>query len=177
MSDQFIGEIRIVANNFAPVGWAFCDGQLLLISQNTALFSLLGTTYGGNGVTNFALPDLRDRAPIQAGQGPGLSPYSLGEIGGVSAVTLGQAQMPMHGHLAACDPAAGTTQSAAGSVWAASAAGRASPPYYSNAATNLTAMSGAAIAPTGGNQPHNNRSPYLGVQFIIALAGTYPSRG
>jgi microcystin-dependent protein len=177
MSDQFIGEIRIVPFTFAPVGWAFCDGQLLPISQNTALFSLLGVTYGGDGKTNFALPDLRDRTPIQAGQGPGLSGYSLGEMGGASAVTLLQTQMPLHGHAVACDPAGGTTQSAAGGVWAASAAGRASPPYYSNAATNLTPMSGAAVAPTGGNQPHNNRSPYLGLNFIIALTGIYPPRG
>ena len=177
MADQFLGEIRITPYNFAPLGWAFCNGQLLQISQNTALFSLFGTTYGGNGQTTFGLPNLQNSAPIQQGQGPGLSSYDLGQTGGESAVTLTQAELPTHVHAVACDPAGGTQQGAAGGVWAASGAGRASPPYYSVDATKLTPMSPAAIAPTGGSQPHNNRSPHLGLNFIVAIQGIYPSRG
>ena len=177
MADQFLGEIRITPYNFAPKGWAFCNGQHLQIIQNTALFSLLGTSYGGNGQTTFGLPNLQNSAPIQQGQGPGLSSYDLGQTGGASTVTLTQAEMPTHAHAVACDPAAGSQQGAAGGVWAASAAGRASPPYYSVAATGLIPMSPAAITLTGGSQPHNNRSPHLGLNFIIAVEGVYPARG
>jgi microcystin-dependent protein len=177
MAEAFIGEIRITPYNFAPVGWALCNGQILSISANTALYSLFGTTYGGNGTTTFGLPNLQNSAPIQQGQGPGLSPYDLGQTGGESTVTLTQAEMANHVHAVACDPAAGSQQGAAGGVWAASAAGRASPPYYAVAATSPTPMNPAAIALTGGSQPHNNRSPYLGLNFIVALQGIYPARG
>ena len=177
MADTYVGEIRSVAFSFAPVGWALCNGQLMNISQNTALFSLLGTTYGGDGRTTFALPDLQNRTPIQQGQGPGLSQYNLGEVGGVSTVTLFQTEIPGHSHAVACDTAGGTQQGAASGVWAASGAGRATPPYYSTDATHTTQMAPAAISGAGQGVPHNNRSPYLGVNFIIAVAGIYPPRG
>jgi microcystin-dependent protein len=176
MAEAYVGEIRMVGFNFAPIGWALCNGQILPISQNTALFSLLGTTYGGNGTTTFALPDLQNRTPIHKGQGPGLSPYSLGESGGASTVTLQQSQLSAHAHAVSCDPAIGTQQDAAGAVWASSGAGRTPPAYYANAVSNLVAMSPSAIAVAGGRLPHNNRSPYLGVTFIIALQGIYPPR-
>jgi microcystin-dependent protein len=177
MGDQYLGEIRAVPYNFAPKGWALCNGQLLQIPQNTALFSILGTSYGGDGRTTFALPNLQNRTPIQTGQGPGLSSYSLGAMGGASTVSLTQAEMSPHAHALACDPAGGTQQGAAGGVWAASGAGRATPPYYATDATKLTPMSPAAVGFTGAGQPHNNRSPYLGLTFIIAVEGIYPPRG
>jgi len=177
MSDPFIGEIRIFAGNFAPRGWALCNGQLLPISQNTALFSLLGTTYGGDGRTNFALPNLQSRAPLHPGQGPGLSDRQLGEMGGQENVTLLTTQMPSHTHGVRCSSAIGDQTTPGGNVWAAGA-GRRGQAFYANApGTNPPAMSAAAIGVAGGDQPHNNLPPYLTLTFIIALQGIFPPRG
>lgn len=173
--DPFIGEIALIPYNFAPQGWAFCDGQLLSIAQNTALFSLLGTTYGGNGQTTFALPDLRGRVPLHtggSGAGPGLSSYNLGEQGGVEAITLLASQMPSHNHLVNASSANGTSDSPASAVMGKNASGV---PQYSGAAPNAT-MAAAAIAAAGGGQPHENRPPYLGLNYVIALQGIFPSR-
>lgn len=169
--DSYIGEIRIFGGNFAPRDWAFCNGQLLPISQNTALFSILGTTYGGDGISNFALPDLRGRAPIHQGNGPGLTPRSLGEVGGASSVTLIESEMPNHNHAPRSQSTANKT-SPIGNVWA-NTDGRGSPFVYSDSQPN-TQMNPQAIQPTGGSQAHNNMQPYLGLNFIISLTGTYP---
>ncbi len=173
--DPFLGEIIMFGGNFAPRGWALCDGQLLPISQNSALFSILGTTYGGDGRTTFALPDLRGRAPMHAGSGPGLSTRQLGQKGGAEEVTLTAAQMPSHTHQARCDKTvgAGHTNVAEGSVWA-NDAGAASATYSTNAPD--ADMATNALNATGGNQAHNNMQPFLAVNFIIALQGTFPSR-
>ena len=169
MSVPFVAEIRIFAGNFAPSGWAFCNGQLLPLSQNTALFSLLGTTYGGNGKSNFALPDLRGRVPMHPGQGPGLGLYDLGESGGAATVTLTQAQMPAHNHAwrTAEDPADLQAPGANRSMTRSSINAYAPPPAD-------TDLAPAMLASQGGSQPHNNRHPYLGLNFIIALQGVYP---
>lgn len=179
MSNPFLAEIRIFAGNFAPVGWAQCSGQLLPISQNTALFSLLGTTYGGDGRSNFALPNLQGAAPMQAGQGPGLSLRDLGETGGEQTVTLTQSEMPSHTHSFNCATDRGTTTAAANNYLAAGAAG---PPnredkafLYSKNAANAQ-MSASALSISGSNVPHNNMMPYLVITFIIALQGVYPPR-
>lgn len=180
MSDQFIGEIRMFAGNFAPVGWAFCDGQLMAISQNTALFSLLGTTYGGNGTTTFALPNLHGAAPMAPGQGPGLSNHDLGETGGTTTVTLTAPENAMHSHALQ----GSTAQASSGAPQAAVyALGRVSTPVgplwpYSSQAPDTLLNPGAILpaGPVGGNQPHNNLMPYLAVYFIIALTGMYPPR-
>jgi microcystin-dependent protein len=170
--DQWIGEIALVGFNFEPQGWAFCNGQLLAISQNTALFSLLGTTYGGNGTTNFALPDLRGRVPLHFGQGPGLSLYNLGQAGGVEAIALTMNQMPAHNHLVNASAANGTSDTPTNAIPGKNASGV---PDYSSAAPN-TQMAPGAIAPAGANQPHENRPPYLALNFVIALQGIFPSR-
>ncbi|MBA4175050.1 MAG: phage tail protein [Leptothrix sp. (in: Bacteria)] len=171
MSEPFIGEVRVFAGSFAPRNWAFCDGQLLPIAQNQALFSILGTTYGGDGRTNFALPDLRGRMPTHAGQGPGLTPHTLGERSGQPAVTLTAAQMPSHTHtLRAADGGATTGTPGPGVAMAATAGAK----VY-RAASNLVATA-APLASTGGAQAHENRQPFLGVNFIIALFGIFPSR-
>lgn len=168
MSDPFIAEIKLFAGNFAPRGWAFCNGQILSIAQNTALFSLLGTTYGGNGQTTFALPDLRSRVPVHPGQGPGLSNVVLGQAAGSETVTLLQTQMPQHGHLvAASNGSAGASRPANNFV---SAGGS-----YANASDGTT-MNPGMVQGAGGGQPHENRQPYLGLNFIIALEGIFPSR-
>jgi microcystin-dependent protein len=171
MSDRFVGEIRIVGFSFAPTGWAHCNGQLLPLSQNTALFSLLGTIYGGNGKSNFALPDFQGRAPIQHGQGPGLSDYSIGESGGAGSVTLLASQMPSHQHPYRASDNVGERNNPAGNLYAVPDSGRifATP-------SNLTAMSPSALAQSGGGQPHNNMPPYLTLSFIIALQGVFPPR-
>lgn len=174
MSDPFVGEIRMFAGNFAPRGWAFCNGQILSIAQNTALFSLLGTTYGGNGQTTFALPDLQNRSPMHLGQGPGLTSRDLGEIGGNTTVTLIASEMPAHAHQPQADASASGQMSPAGATWGAGGRGR--PAAYAANSNPGAALSPQALAPTGGSQPHNNRSPYLGVSFIIALQGVFPSR-
>lgn len=175
MSQPFIAEIRLFGGNFAPRGWAFCQGQILSISQNTALFALIGTIYGGNGTTNFALPNLQNRIVIGSGNGPGLTPRQLGEFGGVATVTLLASQMPQHMHSAMASTAAGTQTDPTGAVWAASVGGRTPPPLYATTAPN-TPMSPAAIGVTGGGQPHNNLQPVLGLNYIIALQGIFPSR-
>lgn len=175
MTDQFVAEIRIFSGNFAPVGWAFCDGQILPISQNTALFSLLGTTYGGNGTSNFALPNLQGIAPLQAGQGPGLSLYDLGETGGAEAVTLLATEMPGHAHVAAASTAVGGQTTPGGAVPAIPGISRGALAYATG--TPNTTLAAQALGNAGGNQPHNNMPPYLVLSFIIALQGIYPSRG
>ena len=171
MSEPFVGEIRTFAGNFAPVGWAFCYGQLIPISQNTALFSLLGTTYGGDGRTNFALPDLRGRAPMHAGSGPGLTPRSLGESGGAETVTVTPAQAPAHSHAFRASSGGANSADPSGNVLANAGAKA----LYAAGAAD-TPMSAGAVAPAGGEQPHNNLMPYLAVSFIIALQGIFPSR-
>lgn len=170
MADAFVGEIRAVGFNFAPTGWAFCDGQLLPIAQNTALFSLLGTMYGGNGVTTFALPNLQDRSPIHQGQGPGLTPRQVGEAGGQAAVALIESELPTHGHQVQADTGAGSVDVPTGKVWAATSC-----PTYSPDSPDTT-MSPSAISVAGDGLPHNNRQPYLGLNFIIALQGIFPPR-
>ncbi|WP_406665697.1 phage tail protein [Gallaecimonas sp. GXIMD1310] len=174
--DSYIGEIRIFAGNFAPRDWALCDGQLLPISQNTALFSLLGTTYGGNGTSNFALPDLRGQAPMHWGNGPGLTPRVLGERAGTETVTLIESEMPGHNHLAHAVNAPGTESSPEAAYWAQSALGRQPPGLYGGG-TDKTTMSPQALGVTGGGQPHNNMQPYQALNFIICLqGGEYPPR-
>jgi microcystin-dependent protein len=165
MATPFIAQITLFAGNFAPRGWAFCDGQILSISQNTALFSILGTTYGGNGQTTFALPDLRGRVPIQPRQGPGLSFRNLGEVGGQEAHHLTTSELPPHSHPAGASNNSQTTNRPGGAVPARGG------PY---AASANTTMGGAT--PTGGDQPHNTMQPYLGLNFIIAIEGIFPSR-
>lgn len=174
-TSPFVAEIRLFGGNFAPRGWAFCAGQILAIQQNTALFSLLGTTYGGNGTSTFGLPNLRDRIAIGAGQGPGLSPRSIGETGGVSSVTLATTQMPQHTHAPQGSASAGTSADPGNAVWAANVGGRTPPPLYANTAPG-TAMATAALAQAGGNQSHENLQPVLGMNYIIALQGLYPAR-
>ncbi len=171
MSDPFIGEIRMFAGNFAPRGWAFCNGQLMPISQNTALFSLLGTTYGGDGRSTFALPDLRGRVPLHAGQGSGLSDYPLGSRGGSEQVALTTEQLPAHSHALLASDAEGNQRSPANHTLATPEESL----LYS-AAEPTVAMAKDAIAPTGSNQPHENRQPYLAVNYIIALFGLFPTR-
>ncbi len=174
MADPFIAEIRMFAGNFAPTGWAFCDGQLLPIRQNTALFSLLGTTYGGDGKSTFALPDLQGVTPIGHGQGPGLSDVLLGEHLGAATVGLTAEQIPSHTHTARGSTAYGTTGNPSGAVWAVSRQGRATEKLYGTG--NEVAMSPGALGATGDGVPHNNLPPYLVVSFIIALQGVFPER-
>jgi len=173
MSEPFIGEIRMVGFNFAPRGWALCNGQLLSIASNNALFSLLGTYYGGDGRTTFALPNLQGRVPMHYGSGAGLSPRLIGEAAGQESVSLTEAQLPAHTHKARASSLKGNTNSPVGRVWSKDA-GVQSATYTSNAAD--ADMAAGAIAPAGGGQPHNNMPPYLAVNFIIALQGIYPAR-
>lgn len=175
MADPFVGEIRIFAGNFAPRGWAFCDGQLLPVSQNTALFSILGNMYGGDGKTNFALPNLQGRAPMHQGAGPGLTPRTIGEFGGTSTVTLLESEIPSHTHQPQAYSGAAGSADPTNQVWAKAVAGRGSD-YLAYAATTSATMSAQAVVPAGGSQPHNNMQPYLGLSFIIALQGVYPAR-
>ena len=170
--EPILGEIRMFAGNFAPYGWAFCQGQLLPIAQNTALFSLLGTTYGGDGRTTFALPDLRGRAPIGFGQGPGLSYKDLGQQFGTETVTLTTAQMPAHSHTVNAVTSEGNQNLPTNSLPANT---KTLDKEYSDAASNTTMKSGM-IGITGSSQPVNISQPSLGVNFIIALQGIYPSR-
>ncbi|AYQ36305.1 phage tail protein [Runella sp. SP2] len=170
MMDPFVAEIRIFPFNFAPRGWAWCDGQLLPLSQNTALFSLLGTTYGGNGKSNFALPDLQGRAPMHPGQGPGLSLHDLGETGGSETVSLLESEIPSHSHTLRVVNDGGL-QSNPGGAYVARAG-----VYNSSPGGNFASMSVNAMAPAGGDQPHNNMMPYLTFYFNIALQGVFPPR-
>jgi microcystin-dependent protein len=173
MSNPFVAEIRMFAGNFAPKGWAFCDGQILPISQNTALFSLLGTTYGGDGKSTFALPDLQGRAPMHPGQGPGLSLHSLGEMSGSETVTLLQSEMPSHAHQEFGSNTQSTQQSPIGNFSSGSTQNKR---YAGVAVAPDTQMSQTVLGPTGGSQPHNNMPPYLVLNFIIALQGVFPPR-
>jgi microcystin-dependent protein len=176
MSEAFIGEIRMFAGNFPPRGWQFCQGQLLSIAQNTALFSILGTTYGGNGQTTFALPDLRGRYPMQPGQGPGLSPRTLGEQGGSETVTLISNQMPAHTHSLVASGALGDQAVPEGHYNAVVPDPNTQQPLNAYGTTPTTTMAPGAIGVAGGSQPHNNMSPFLCLNFIIAMEGIYPSR-
>jgi microcystin-dependent protein len=170
--DPFVAEIRIFPFNFAPKGWAFCDGQILPLSQNTALFSLLGTTYGGDGKSNFALPNMQGNAPMHPGQGPGLSLHDLGETSGSDTVTLLESEIPGHSHsllVDAADP--GEDRTVAGEALARAVGGN----LYA-LPTTVVAMSDSTLTPAGGDQPHNNMQPYLTLNFCIALQGVYPPR-
>lgn len=175
MADPFVAEIRIFPFNFAPKGWAWCDGQLLPLSQNTALFSLLGTTYGGDGKSNFALPDLQGNAPMHPGQGPGLSLHDLGETGGSQTVTLLESETPSHSHTLNALNVPGDSAAPGPSTSFARTIG--ATPYQTNTNSNLVAMAPQALAPAGGDQPHNNMQPYLTLYFNIALQGVFPPRG
>ncbi|HJT65250.1 MAG TPA: tail fiber protein [Pyrinomonadaceae bacterium] len=176
MADPFVAEIRIFPFNFAPKGWAFCAGQILPISQNTALFSLLGTTYGGDGKSTFALPNLQGSAPMHPGQGPGLSLHDLGESGGAPFITLITSEMPAHAHFVGRALAAnGDSQSPANSVWAQAAAGRGTAIIY-HEAPPTGKINVNSLTLTGGSQPHNNMQPYLTLNFCIALQGVFPAR-
>ena len=174
MADPFVAEIRIFPFNFAPKGWAWCDGQLLPISQNTALFSLLGTTYGGNGKSNFALPDLQGRAPMHPGQGPNLSLHDLGETGGSDTVTLLESEIPAHSHGLVASNEEGTQGSLTPGITLATSVGGTL--YQTTTNANLDSMNPAALQPAGGDQPHNNMMPYLTCYFCIALQGVFPPR-
>lgn len=174
MSEPFIAEIRIFAGSFAPRGWAFCNGQLLPVSQNTALFSLIGTTYGGDGRTTTALPDLQGRAPMHPGRGPGLTARRLGQRGGVEAVTLTEAQMPNHKHTAQSFPSPGNRPGPQGNSYATVIG--ATPYIGGSPPPNLTALSPQALQSAGGGRAHDNLQPFLAINFIIALVGLYPSR-
>lgn len=169
MADPFVAEIRIFPFNFAPTGWAFCNGQLISISQNTALFALLGTVYGGDGKSTFALPDLEGRAPMHPGQGQGLSLRDLGETSGAEAITLLQSEIPVHTHsLVAVNTTSLSTNPT--NNFPAKAT------MYSKTATNLVNMAPQALAPAGGSLPHNNMQPYLTLNFCIAMQGVFPQR-
>ncbi len=172
--DPFVAEIRIFPFNFAPKGWAFCDGQILPLSQNTALFSLLGTTYGGDGKSNFALPNMQGNAPMHPGQGPGLSLHDLGETGGSDTVSLLESEIPSHLHTMMAFTGLGNRLVPGGNSISRETgantfiAATANPPQVN--------MSDNAVTPAGGDQPHNNLQPYLTLNFCIALQGVYPPR-
>jgi microcystin-dependent protein len=169
MGQPYIGEIRLFAGNFAPQGWAFCNGQLLAISEFDALFNLIGTTYGGDGQTTFGLPDLQGRIPFHAGTGGG-NTYQLAQNGGVEAVTLNPSQIPSHSHPPSASSNQGTASSPSNAVWAAFG----DQPYSS--AAPAAAMAAEAIGAAGGSQPHNNMPPFLAVSFIISLFGVFPTQ-
>jgi microcystin-dependent protein len=174
-SQPYIGTIMMFAGNFAPKGYAFCQGQILAIAQNTALFSLLGTTFGGNGTTTFALPDLQGRGPMQQGQGPGLPNVVLGEQDGSQSVTLTQQQLPAHTHSVAADSNSASVASPAGAFFAALGDPLNPVNAYSPGSSNTT-MNNAMLGIAGGSQPIGIQNPFLGLNFIIALVGIYPSR-
>lgn len=174
MADPFVAEIRIFPFNFPPKGWAFCNGQLLPISQNTALFSLLGTTYGGDGKSTFGLPDMQGNAAMHPGQGPGLSLHDLGEMGGSQTVTLLESEIPSHSH--SINATTGALQSdPTGSVWA-NPGGRPAPNFFADSGGSPLTMNATAVNLTGGSLPHNNMQPYLTLNFCIALQGVFPPR-
>lgn len=176
MSEPFIAEIRIFAGNFAPRSWAFCDGQLLPISNNTALFSLIGTIYGGDGRTTTALPNMQGRAPMHPGRGPGLTPRQIGQRNGTETVTLSENQMPAHSHSANAANAAADVAEPATTASFAAVQGRGKRAYHSDTNENMVTMADVTIGANGGNQAHENQQPFLAMNFIIALQGLYPSR-
>lgn len=171
MSNPFVGEIRIFAGNFAPNGWAFCDGRLLAISEQETLFNLIGTTYGGDGQSNFALPDLRGRAPVHQGQGPGLSNYTQGQTGGQETVTVTTQQMPAHGHSFLASTSGGSSSNPQNNVIG-------SPPSVTLFIEDVPALAltPQVVTQTGGSQPHENRMPYITINYIISLFGVFPSQ-
>jgi microcystin-dependent protein len=172
MTEPFLGEIRLFPYTFAPVGWALCDGQILSISQNTALFSLIGTIYGGDGQRTFALPDLRGRVAVSAGQGPGLSAYEVGETGGLETVSLAKRQMPAHSHeMAVNGPTSGSANPSNRYL------GRVSSGTAYAGTSNDKTLNPDAIARSGGGQPHENRPPHLTLNYCIALEGIFPAHG
>jgi len=173
VADPFVAEIRIFPFNFAPKGWAFCDGQLLPLSQNTALFSLLGTTYGGDGKSNFALPNVEGSAVMHPGQGPGLSLHDLGETGGSDTVTLLESELPSHSHVLAASGGDGGDRSPANERFAVGVGGV---NMYAPPSNPLTQLATQTWTPAGGDQPHNNMQPYLTLNYCIALQGVYPPR-
>ena len=174
MADPFLAEIRVFGFNFPPTGWAQCNGQLLPITQNTALFSLLGTTYGGNGSTNFALPDLQGASPFAPGQGSGLSLYDLGESGGADTVELLQSEIPMHTHFVRGQTTTGNLQEPSPTRSLARSGGATI--YQSNTSANLAPMGPQALTTAGGSTPHDNISPVLVLNICIALQGVFPPR-
>jgi len=176
MADPFVGEIRIFGFNFAPTGWALCNGQLMPISQNTALFSLLGTNYGGDGKSTFALPNFQGSGPVHQGQGPGLSERVMGQSGGETAVTLLQSEMPAHTHTVPCNSATGTATDPTGRIPASARLGRQVPNLYSQNVVSPDAMDPLTASSAGGSLPHNNMAPYLVMNFCIALQGIFPAR-
>ena len=175
MADVYIAEIRMFGCNFAPYQWAQCNGQLISIQTNTALFSLLGTTYGGNGQTTFGLPNLQGRGAMCFGNGPGLTPRVLGETSGSSNVTLLSTEMPQHNHTARGADVDGDLNSPSGNAWAGPGADR-DLSWYSNNATSVNHLAANILSATGGSQPHNNLMPYQGINFCIALTGVFPAR-
>jgi microcystin-dependent protein len=174
MSTPFIGEIRVFAGNFAPIGWSLCNGQILSIAQYDALFALIGTTYGGDGVTTFALPDLQCRVPLHFGTGPGLSSRVLGQNGGTEQVTLNTSELPAHTHPPLGLGTPGSSPSPSGNVWAGTTAGAI---YNSGDPAPGVSMNANAILPVGGSQSHDNTQPFQCVNFIIALEGIFPTQG
>ena len=177
MADPFIAEVRIFAGNFAPRGWAFCDGQLLPISQNTALFSLIGTTYGGDGRSTTALPNLQGRAPMHPGRGPGLTARRLGEKGGFETVTLTEAETPQHTHQLRSTDAATDEEGQKAPAGAATGEMQGSQQIYADyVEANRSAMAGEGLFSQGGSQSHQNMQPFLTLNFILSLQGSYPSR-
>lgn len=173
MAEPYVGEIRLFAGNFAPVGWAFCDGSMLSIAENEVLFNLIGTTYGGDGQTTFALPDMRGRVPLHQGTGLNLSPRVMGQSAGVEQVTLSAAQLPSHNH----QLNATTNAASAGSGVAGSLTGAATATNFYGVTPGGGALASQAMLTSGGGQPHNNLAPFLGLNFIISLFGIFPSQG
>ena len=176
MSDPYLGEIRMFAGTFAPRGWALCDGQLIGVSQNEALFSLLGTIYGGDGRSTFGLPDLRGRIPMHMGSGPGLSSRTQGASFGEEQVTLTTAQLPAHSHRIGAHNKGGNTNDPSGAKFASDGAGKIGMYKSYNAGSDTAVSMGGTILNTGGGQPHNNLPPFLCINFIIATVGLFPSR-
>jgi microcystin-dependent protein len=172
MSNPFVGEIRMFGGNFAPSGWAFCSGQLLSIAENDVLFALIGTTYGGDGVNTFGLPDLRGRIPLHQGTGPGLSTYVIGQLAGVENVTLLSNQMPIHTHTAAASSASTGVSDPTNTFWASNPAVK----QYAPSTATLTSMAATSVSAVGANQPHDNMPPFLAISFIISLFGIFPTR-
>ena len=170
MSNPFVGEIRLFGGNFAPAGWAICNGSLLAISEFETLFNLIGTTYGGDGESTFSLPDLRGRVPVHQGQGPGLSPYTIGESGGAETVTLTSGQMPAHTH-----PLRAASSPASAAVGPTGVLAATSVNAYGSGVPNMAMNAGAVVA-AGGSAPHENMAPFLGVNYIISLFGIFPSQ-